>query len=122
MDWQFDDERPIYAQLMEQVERAVVCGAYKPGERLPGVREMAFAAGVNPNTMQRALAELENRGLLQSQRTSGRFVTEDGGMIAALRQSLARTETQKYCEAMAAIGCTKEQMLQAVAGWNTEVE
>ena len=77
MQWQFSNDAPIYTQLIQQVKVGIVTGAFPPGERLPSVRDMATEAGVNPNTMQRALAELERDGLVYSQRTAGRFVTED---------------------------------------------
>ena len=77
MKWQFSNDAPIYSQLIEQIKVGIVSGAFPPGERLPSVRDLATEAGVNPNTMQRALAELERDGLVYSQRTAGRFVTED---------------------------------------------
>lgn len=112
--WQFDDARPIYTQLVEGIERAVVTGQYAPGQRLPGVRELAAQAGVNPNTMQRSLAALEDKGLLYSQRTSGRFVTEDTGNISALRGQLARGLTEKYLADMAALGLPPAEIRQWV--------
>ena len=81
MQWQFSNDAPIYTQLIQQVKVGIVTGAFPPGERLPSVRDLATEAGVNPNTMQRALAELERDGLVYSQRTAGRFVTEDNTMI-----------------------------------------
>lgn len=110
MEWNFENDRPIYSQLIEQVERAVVAGAWPPGEKLPGVREMAAEAGVNPNTMQRALAELEAKGLLYSQRTSGRFVTEDAEHIKALRENLALGRTKRYMQDMQALGCNEDDI------------
>ena len=79
MNWQFSNDAPIYAQLIRQIRAGIVSGAFSPGERLPSVRDLAMEAGVNPNTMQRALTELERDGLVYSQRTSGRYVTEDRG-------------------------------------------
>ena len=75
MNWQFSNDAPIYAQLIRQIRAGIVSGAFSPGERLPSVRDLAMEAGVNPNTMQRALTELERDGLVYSQRTSGRYVT-----------------------------------------------
>ena len=76
MQWNFDGNAPIYSQLVEQMKLGIVSGEWLPGQRIPAVRELAVEAGVNPNTMQRALQELERQGLLFSLRTSGRFVTE----------------------------------------------
>ena len=83
MKWQFSNDAPIYSQLIAQIKVGIVSGAFPPGERLPSVRDLATEAGVNPNTMQRALTELERDGLVYSQRTTGRFVTEDQAMIAS---------------------------------------
>ena len=89
MEWQIAAGRPVYIQLVEQLEQAVVTGVYPPGERVPAVRDLAAQAQVNPNTMQRALAEMESRGLLVTQRTTGRTVTSDTALIAKTRQALA---------------------------------
>ena len=110
MEWKFQNDRPIYTQIMGQIEKAVVSGVFSPGDRLPGVRELAANAGVNPNTMQRALAELEMKGLLQAQRTSGRFVTEDAAHIVSLREELAVAATGEYWSSMCALGCSSEEI------------
>ena len=89
MVWSFSDNRPIYAQIIEHIKRETVSGGLAPGDRLPSVRELATDAGVNPNTMQRALSELERTGLVYSQRTSGRFITENTDLIAAMKADLA---------------------------------
>ena len=104
MPWQFRDDAPIYTQLIVQIEELLVSGALTPGQRLPSVRDLAAEAGVNPNTMQRALTELERRGLLYSQRTTGRFVTEDGDMIKSLQERLALTEIRAFLERMEKLG------------------
>ncbi len=96
MEWQIAAGRPVYIQLVEQLERAVVTGVYPPGERVPAVRDLAAQAQVNPNTMQRALAEMESRGLLVTQRTSGRTVTSDTALIAKTRQALAASLAQDF--------------------------
>ncbi len=114
MEWTFDAERPIYSQLIEHMERAIITGEYPPSARLPGVRELAQSAGVNPNTMQRALAALEVRGLVYSQRTSGRFVTDDATKITALRAQLAGELTEKYRQSMYALGCTQAEITSYV--------
>ena len=88
MEWIFDSNTPIYTQLVEQLTLRIVTSVYAPGQRIPPVRELAVEAGVNPNTMQRALGELERLGLVYSQRTSGRFVTEDITMIETAKQEL----------------------------------
>ena len=89
MAWTFKDDRPIYSQLVEQIKIKIISGEWELGSRLSSVRELAEQAGVNPNTMQRALAELERDGLVHSKRTSGRFVTEDENMIKNVREAVA---------------------------------
>ena len=109
MEWNFHNEAPIYAQLMERIEGLIVSGKLKPGEKLPSVRAFAQEAGVNPNTMQKALTELERGGLIYSQRTAGHFVTDRAETIAAARTQLARSRSAEYLRDMAALGYSPEQ-------------
>ena len=81
MQWQLRGDRPIYQQIMEKLTEQIVSGQLNAGDKVPPVRELAAQAGVNPNTMQRALADLEREGLMHSNRTSGRYVTEDRRMM-----------------------------------------
>ena len=111
MKWQFSNDAPIYSQLIDQIQVGIVSGAFPPGERLPSVRDLATEAGVNPNTMQRALAELERDGLVYSQRTAGRFVTEDQTMIDSVKRSLAQRHIQAFWEAMTRLGYDREEVL-----------
>lgn len=104
MNWDLKSDRPIYFQLIEQIELRIISGIYPLGSRLPSVRDMATEAAVNPNTMQRALAELENQGLLYSQRTSGRFVTEDEEVIKTMKYSLAQNIIKEFIEKMRSLG------------------
>ena len=89
MQWQLRGDRPIYQQIMEKLTEQIVSGQLNAGDKVPPVRELAAQAGVNPNTMQRALADLEREGLMHSNRTSGRYVTEDRSMIAQIREQIA---------------------------------
>ena len=109
MKWQFSNDAPIYSQLIDQIQVGIVSGAFPPGERLPSVRDLATEAGVNPNTMQRALAERD--GLVYSQRTAGRFVTEDQTMIDHVKRSLAQRHIQAFWEAMTHLGYDREEVL-----------
>ena len=88
----------------------IVSGVYPPGSKLPSVRELAADAGVNPNTVQRAFADLERAGLIYTQRTAGKFVTEDAAAVAAARRSLAEAQTRQYLAAMRALGCGKQEI------------
>ena len=112
--WNFDDNRSIYIQLIEQIQTLILTGVYPPGSRLPAVRELAAEAGVNPNTMQRALAELENTKLVYSVRTSGRFVTEDAGMLKELKKNFAMKEVNEFCRKMKELGYTNEEIISFI--------
>lgn len=112
MEWIIDSDRPVYKQLIEQIERHIVSGRFKPGERLPSVREMAQDAAVNPNTMQKALAELERTGLLYSRRTSGRFITEDAAMLQSAKENLALQEIETFLEKMNTLGLNREDIIR----------
>ena len=112
MNWQFRSDQPIYSQLVQQLTRAILSGELSAGSRVSAVRELAAQAGVNPNTMQRAMAELEQSGLIYSQRTAGRFVTEDEAVIDECRRRLARQEAAAFRASMAALGYDHEQILQ----------
>lgn len=114
MAWNLDSDRPIYTQILERMEMQIVSGIYKPGSKIPSVRELAAEAGVNPNTMQRALAELERKGLVTTQRTSGRVVTEDMEMIRETRNTLAKEQIQDFIQRMKELGFEKEEILALI--------
>ena len=114
MQWQFSNDAPIYTQLIQQIKVGIVTGVFPPGERLPSVRDLATEAGVNPNTMQRALAELERDGLVYSQRTAGRFVTEDNTMINTAKRSLAQRHVKIFLEAMLGLGFQREEIIALI--------
>lgn len=109
MEWELKSDRPIYLQLMEQIQLRIVSGGYPAGSKLPPVRDLAAEASVNPNTMQKALSELERGGLIYSQRTSGRFITEDEGMIQTVKIGLAKEQIEAFFERMQQLGYSKEE-------------
>ena len=114
MSWNLSKERPIYIQLVEQIKLQILSGHYRPGERFPSVRELATEAAVNPNTMQKALAELERMGLVYSQRTSGRFVTDDEGRIQEMKRETARETIQTFLQQMKNMGFEKEEIIDLI--------
>lgn len=121
MHWTFSPDIPIYLQIIGQLEQMIASGILQPGERLPSVREFASEAGVNPNTMQKALTELEKRGFVYSQRTAGRFVTDSPERLHELRRELARKEISGFFAAMKRLGYGSgetEQMLREIASEN----
>ena len=114
MPWNLDDDRPIYLQLMERIQHDIVSGTYQPGDKLPSVRDLAVDAAVNPNTMQKALSELERCGLVYSQRTSGRFITEDETMLKQLKSQLAEEHIRDFFEKMRQLGFQTEETLALI--------
>ena len=114
MKWQFRNDMPIYTQIVEQIKVAIVRGEYSSGERLPSVRDMATEAGVNPNTMQRAMAELEREGLVFSQRTSGRQVTENLELIKEAKLSLAAKHLESFMNAMGELGLGQDEIIKLI--------
>ena len=115
MAWQFTSNRPIYQQIMEEIELRILNGTYEKGMRLPSVRDLAMTAAVNPNTMQRALSELENQGLVATQRNTGRTVTTDEEAIKHARTVKADSLTDTFLLQMKALGLTKKEVLERLA-------
>ena len=111
MAWQFRGHSPVYRQIVRHIRADILNGRYQPDEQIPPVRQLAMEASVNPNTMQRALQELEARGLLNTQRTAGRTVTEDKTMIAQLREQLAAEQIGAFLQMMEKLGYTRAQTL-----------
>ena len=112
MDYIFDNERPIYVQLVEKLRIEIVSGKLKSGKRIPSVRELALTARVNPNTMQKALAELESEGLIYTERTNGKFVTDNKELIEKIKRKLAEEKVNNYIKDMKNIGITYEESIQ----------
>lgn len=111
MAWNLDSDRPIYAQILERIQMQIVSGVYQPGTKIPSVRELAADAGVNPNTMQKALVELERSGLAITLRTSGRVVTEDLNMIKEIRSQLAGEEAREFLKRMKELGFDSKDII-----------
>ena len=109
MDYIFDNERPIYVQLVEKLRIEIISGKLKNGERIPSVRELALTTRVNPNTMQKALVELENEGLVYTERTNGKFVTDNKELIEKIKRKLAEEKVNNYINDMKNIGITYEE-------------
>lgn len=115
MPWNLDSSRPIYLQIIERVQMDIITGRYQPGDKLPSVRNLAQEAAVNPNTMQKALSELERSGLIYSQGTSGRFITEDKELIHQMKKELAAAEVSAFVAHMKQLGITPEEIRQLLA-------
>ena len=109
MEWRIDGSRPIWQQLQEQLTLRIITGEYPMGSRLPSVRDLAAEAGVNPNTMQRALGTMEGTGMLVTNRTAGRYVTEDRARLDVIRLTLARDCMAEYLNKMKTLGYSEEE-------------
>ena len=110
MSWTFDNNKPIYLQIMEKIKLQIISHKLEPNQQLPTVRELASEAGVNPNTIQRALSDLEREGFVYTQRTSGRFVTEDLDLILQSRKQLSEEQLQQFVTGMVEFGYEKEEL------------
>lgn len=122
MAWNLASDRPIYMQLVEQIGFLIVSGIYHPGDKLPSVRDLAGDAAVNPNTMQKALTELERSGLVYTNRTAGRFITEDSKMILEMRQTLAKEQLKEFLEKMKQLGLDRQEIIEFLSEAVKEVE
>lgn len=109
MLWKFTGNKPVYMQIMEQIRAAILAGEFLPGSRIPPVREFAAQAQVNPNTMQRALLELEREGLLMTDGTVGRFVTTDSATLQAMRKSATDAAVAAAAAQFRSLGLTMPQ-------------
>ena len=114
MAWNLNSDRPIFIQIVERIEMDIISGKYKPGDKLPSVRDLAAEAAVNPNTMQKAFTELERTGLVFSQRTTGRFITEDETMIKQLKTETATEHIREFLKSMEHLGFTRPEILELV--------
>lgn len=114
MAWTFKSDRPIYTQVLEQIQFHIISGIYSAGSKLPSVRDLAAEAAVNPNTMQKALSELERGGLIYSQRTSGRYITEDRNMIKQVRENMAKEQIMEFFKLMKELGYGQKETVSLV--------
>ena len=112
MEFTFDNNIPIYIQLLEYMKIYLISGVFKCGDKLPSVREFANTFKVNPNTMQKALSELESMNLIYTERTNGKYVTKDEKLILKLKDEYATTLARSYFEGMKKIGLGKADSIK----------
>ena len=117
MGWKLNSERQIWLQLADVLKFRIVSGQYPAGIRMPSERDLASEAGVNPNTMQRALVSLEESGLVSALRNTGRYVTQDTNLIAATRSALAEAELKLFRERMRQLGYSIQETEQFLERW-----
>lgn len=116
MEWKLNDSSPIWIQLVNQMTERIVSGVYPMGEKISSVRELASEAGVNPNTMQRALTKLDESGLTETNRTSGRSVTMNGEVLARVRSEIAREKIDSFVRGMELLGFTRKEIIEILKG------
>jgi GntR family transcriptional regulator len=114
MQWDINSERPVYIQLIEQIQAKIISGYYKPGDKLPSVRDLAAEAAVNPNTMQKALSELERTGLITTNRTSGRLITSDESLLAKLKRQSVKDQVFDFIDRMKQLGFNPKETLALI--------
>lgn len=114
MDPVFNNSVPIYLQIVSEIKKQIVSGKLIPGERIPSVRELALTYKVNPNTMQKALIELEENGLIKTERTNGKFVTKDENIINKIKNDYADNLTKNYLSEMISLGITKQEIKERI--------
>lgn len=114
MPWNFDNSIPIYTQIIQEMKRKIIRQEYQPGEKLPSVRDLAKEANVNPNTMQKALTELETSGLIGTERTTGKFVTGDEALIRSLREDYLKERLQPFLLELSSLGLKKEELISLI--------
>ena len=114
MEYQFTNDKPIYLQLIDYFKAQIISGELPEGSRLDSVRDLAVKAQVNPNTMQKALSELERMGLVRTERTSGRFITDDKEKIKAMKAELAKTEIEEFLDKMKSLGFDKDEVIKII--------
>ena len=122
MPWDFDPDKPIYIQLVDKIKFDIISGKIGVGEKLSSVRDMAQEAGVNPNTMQRALSELEREDLIYSQRTSGRFVTDDAMLIKSVKNNYANKIIEETIKGLMPLVYSKNELVELIEDYLREMD
>ena len=112
MDFNFDNERPIYLQLIDLLRIEIISGKLKKGEKIPSVRDLSLSLKVNPNTLQKALMELEKERLIYTERTNGKFVTDDSRLIEKVKREIAKDKVNNYIKSMNSIGISFEDAIK----------
>ncbi|MBR5774379.1 MAG: GntR family transcriptional regulator [Clostridia bacterium] len=114
MSWKFDKHTPVYVQIADKICAKIITGEYAPDEQIPSVRQLAYTAAVNPNTVQRALTELENEGILYSKGTLGRFVTSDQRLIAEAKHRAAKQLIADFLNEARQLSITKHELIKMI--------
>lgn len=114
MSFKFNNETPIYLQIIENIKKQIISKKFIPNQKLPSVRELSFEFEVNPNTIQKALAELEEMGLIYTERTNGKFVTNDVDLIKKITEQTIIEKTNEFFLSMEQMGFTQNEIIQII--------
>lgn len=114
MPWEFNSKLPIFKQIVDTITFRIIKGYFKSGDKLDTVRDLAVEAGVNPNTMQRALAEIETTGLVETKRGDGRYITENTEIIAKFKQEYIEKNTADFIKKMNSFGLNKSEIIEII--------
>ena len=122
MSWQFRDNEPVFLQIKKRLRSEIVTGIYPPNSQIPTVRQLAFEAAVNPNTVQKALTELEYEGLLEGRGTVGRFVTGNVEVLSEAKRKMYRDAVLSWIKEAKALGITKEELIDLITKEDDDCE
>ncbi|MBQ8550051.1 MAG: GntR family transcriptional regulator [Clostridia bacterium] len=114
MAWTFNDRTPVYLQIAERIRNEIIGGAYEPDSQIPTVRQLALTAAVNPNTVQKALQELEDEGIIYSRATAGRFVTADPEKLQGARDAAAKKLVKDFLSSAAHLSLSAEDCIKMI--------
>ena len=112
MAWSFDKHTPVYLQIAGRIRNDIIRGVYPPGSQIPSVRQLALLAAVNPNTVQHALTALESEGLIYSESTAGRFVTQHKKLIEAAKRDAARELVTDFLQKAQELSITRDELIK----------
>jgi DNA-binding transcriptional regulator YhcF (GntR family) len=122
MKMTFDKNQPLFMQIIQDFKQRLVKGSLMPGDKIPSVRELAAELGVTPNTLQRAFLELEREGFIRTERTSGRYATDDEKKLKVLRREMSREAVKNYIGSMNALGFSVKEAQEAAMRYDEEKE
>ena len=114
MAWSFNEHTPVYIQIADKLRNDIISGIFPAGEQIPTVRQLAMTAAVNPNTVQRALTELESEGIIHAKGTNGRFVTEDEQILLSAREASARRLVKDFIAQAQCMSISKSELIKMI--------
>lgn len=114
MSWKFTNDKPIFQQIVDIISTNIIRGEYQSGDKLEPVRELALTAGVNPNTMQKALSEIEQTGLIYTKRGDGRYISDDKKILLSVRKKYVIEKTENFISALKSLGLNDNEIMETL--------